>query len=342
MKQYMPKKPVKRGFKVWVRADSVTGYFCDFSVYIGKPSDGTTTEVGLGERVVLQLSEHLRGNNYQLYCDNFFITCNLLDTLLEHHIYGCGTTRSYHRGFPDTLKKVTLSRGEHAFCQRGNLVASVWMDKKQVTMLSTLSQADATHTAQRRQRDGSRESVQCTDAVILYNKYMSGVDKGDQMRQYYRVRTKCTKYYKYIFWFVFDVAVTNAFILSLFTPTTIPITKQRLKAFRLQLADQLIGNYNTRKRLGHPRSITGTPHPPPALPPPQDSGPPSTQVSRTALHTPSHQEKRRCVYCQQYRTPPQRHEVVWYCRECPGKPSLCLTGKEDGSDCWRIWHQRFM
>ena len=57
MKQYMPKKPVKRGFKVCVRADSVTGYFCDFSVYIGKPSDGTTTEVGLGERVVLQLSE---------------------------------------------------------------------------------------------------------------------------------------------------------------------------------------------------------------------------------------------------------------------------------------------
>ena len=116
------------------------------------------------------------------------------------------------------------------------------------------------------------------------------------MRQYYRVRTKCTKYYKYIFWFVFDVAVTNAFILSLFTPTTIPITKQRLKAFRLQLADRLIGNYNTRKRLGHPRSITGTPHPPPALPSPQDSGPPSTQISRTALHTPSHQEKRRlCV-----------------------------------------------
>ena len=29
MKQYMPMKPVKRGFKVWVRADAVNGYFCD-------------------------------------------------------------------------------------------------------------------------------------------------------------------------------------------------------------------------------------------------------------------------------------------------------------------------
>ena len=49
MKQYLPKKPVKRGFKVWVRADAVTGFFCDFDVYVGKPSDGTVTEVGLGE-----------------------------------------------------------------------------------------------------------------------------------------------------------------------------------------------------------------------------------------------------------------------------------------------------
>ena len=111
MKQYMPMKPVKRGFKVWVRADAVTGYFCDFDIYVGKPSDGTTTEVCLGERVVLKLSECLRGHHYQLYCDNYFITCDLLDTLLTHDLYACGTTRSLRRGFPETLKQVTLERG---------------------------------------------------------------------------------------------------------------------------------------------------------------------------------------------------------------------------------------
>ena len=169
MKQYMPMKPVKRGFKVWVRADAVTGYFCDFDVYVRKPSDGTTTEVGLGERVVLQLSERLRGGNYQLFCDNYFITCHLLDTLHHHQLYGCGTTRTNRRSFPETLKNVTLERGEHRFCQRGQLVASVWMDKN---MLSTLSQADVTHTAHRRQRDGSRFPVQCSDAVLRYNQYM--------------------------------------------------------------------------------------------------------------------------------------------------------------------------
>ena len=68
MKQYLPMKPVKRGFEVWVRADAVTGYFSAFDVYVGKPSDGATIVVGLGERVVLQLSESLRGGNYQIFC----------------------------------------------------------------------------------------------------------------------------------------------------------------------------------------------------------------------------------------------------------------------------------
>ena len=36
MKQYMPKKPVKRGFKVWVRADAVSGYVSEIDVYTGK------------------------------------------------------------------------------------------------------------------------------------------------------------------------------------------------------------------------------------------------------------------------------------------------------------------
>ena len=85
MKQYLPMKPVRRGFKVWVRADAVTGYFCNFSVCTGRPSsaDGEEqSELGLGERVVLELTECLRGGNYQIYCDNFFSTFRLFDTVV--------------------------------------------------------------------------------------------------------------------------------------------------------------------------------------------------------------------------------------------------------------------
>ena len=62
MKQYLPKKPVRRGFKVWVVADSSNGYFLDIDVYVGKASDGVTTEHGW-ERASVQLSGRIRGKS---------------------------------------------------------------------------------------------------------------------------------------------------------------------------------------------------------------------------------------------------------------------------------------
>ena len=43
---------------------------------------------------------------------------------------------------------------------------------------------------------------------------MGGVDRNDQIRGYYHVRLKTKKYYKYIFWFLFDLTITNSYILS--------------------------------------------------------------------------------------------------------------------------------
>ena len=338
MKQYMPLKPTKRGFKVWVRADAITGYFCDFDVYVGRPSDGGSTEVGLGERVVLQLCRPLCGGNYQVFCDNFFSTAGLFEELLQQNIYACGTARIDRHGFPETLKKVAITeRGQHESCQRGNLLATVWKDKKDVKMLSTMCNPCTSQTVERKQKDGSKIMVPCPEAVVVYNKYMGGVDQGDQLRHYYRIRTKCVKNYKYIFWFLVDVIITNAYILSRYSPVT--SSMRSLKSFRLTLATQLIGNYCTRKRAGRPRSTPSFPHPPAQLSPLEHNGPSaSQQPHRTPLHLPSHQAKKRCIYCQDYRPISRRRETVWYCPDCEGTPPLCLTGRGDGSDCFRLWH----
>ena len=42
---------------------------------------------------------------------------------------------------------------------------------------------------------------------------MGGVDRGNQLRQYYHVRFKSHKLYKYVFWFLFDVSITNSYDL---------------------------------------------------------------------------------------------------------------------------------
>ena len=46
MKQYVPLKPVKCGFKVWAMANSLNGYMYDFNVYTG--ASGGDRETGLG------------------------------------------------------------------------------------------------------------------------------------------------------------------------------------------------------------------------------------------------------------------------------------------------------
>ena len=34
------KIPIHRGFKIWLRADAITGYICEFDAYTGKEVQG--------------------------------------------------------------------------------------------------------------------------------------------------------------------------------------------------------------------------------------------------------------------------------------------------------------
>lgn len=65
LKQYMPKKPVQHGIKVWMRADAESGYVSALEVYTGKKGDNI--EQGLGSKVVLSLTEDLKNTYRHIY-----------------------------------------------------------------------------------------------------------------------------------------------------------------------------------------------------------------------------------------------------------------------------------
>ena len=127
---------------------------------------------------------------------------------------------------------------------------------------------------------------------------MGGVDRGDQYRQYYRGHVKSRKSYKYFFWFVFEVCVLNAYILSRYSPTIHPISSYL--SFRKQLANELIGKYNCRRRqvisqtLIHHHLVVNT------------------------HHFPSKARNRNCKFAN------CKHQTVWYCSTCD--KHLCHTG----------------
>ena len=73
LKQYMPKKPTKRGFKVWCRADAHSGFTCCFQVYLGA-TDSTEKELGI--RVTLDMCRDIFDKGFHIYCDNFLLVPN--------------------------------------------------------------------------------------------------------------------------------------------------------------------------------------------------------------------------------------------------------------------------
>ena len=98
--------------------------------------------------------------------------------------------------------------------QAREVTAAAWMDRKMVIIMSTNSQPSAAGTVLRKQKDGIHIHVPCPESIISYNKFMVGVDRGDQLHGYYSCGCKSRKFYKYIFFFLLDIAITNAYILT--------------------------------------------------------------------------------------------------------------------------------
>ena len=98
LKQYTPKKPIKQGFKVWVRAEADIGYVSEFEVYTGRKDDGP--EKNLGTKVVKNLTSNIYSKHHHIYFDNYFSSVDLMLHLLRNRTYSTGTLRSNRKGFP--------------------------------------------------------------------------------------------------------------------------------------------------------------------------------------------------------------------------------------------------
>lgn len=188
-RQYMPKKPIKWGIKVWTIADSRNGYVSNFAVYLGKASADPTQEHGLTTQVVLQMSKPFQESRRHLYFDNYFNSEVVVEELLKVGLYACGTLNAklYPKPLKSGRKSVKLKKGEKMQLQKGNLVVSLWHDKRQVAVLSSNCQPNETVPVQPRSKvPPHKTTVMIPGPVHTYNQNMGGVDLNDQLRSYYR------------------------------------------------------------------------------------------------------------------------------------------------------------
>lgn len=345
LKQYMPLKPIKRGYKVWCLADAVTGFVVAFIIYTGNTfisyayalkkdqkkifflgKEKIILESTLGERVVMAFAQKLKPGSV-VVVDNFFTSCSLLKSLQTKGIYACGTVRSTSKGLPRFMKKstknskknnkkVSMKRGEFQFKSKNGIAAVQWMDKKPVNFLSSAHTPRTTTTVQRRLQDGKRVSVHCPSVVADYNKYMGGVDRFDQYRERYETGRKSVKWWFRILYFLLDLAIVNGFILWKMHR---PDSKSKQLTYRLKLARQLINGYSSRKAQGRPLNYF------------KCSVPKEVRFAGGAKHMPRVIDTpRRCKLCSSKKKIQKRTKVV--CTFC--QVPLCVK------NCFEYFHNK--
>ena len=128
--------------------------------------------------------------------------------------------------------------------------------------------------------------------------------------------------YRYLFWFSFDSVVANTFVLlKHFRPHTGHSCTETYKKFRLFLAQQLIGNYNSRVKYSLPSAI-------------QDVA--TRRRRHAAGHFPIKGRNGRCVYYSQNK---RRHESNIRCTvRDVALCTVCQDTPDDGRSCFQRFH----
>lgn len=318
LKQYMPNKPIKRGFKAWTRADE-SGFVCDFQIYTGKTD---SPEAQLGTRVVKDLTRELIGNNHVVVQDNYFTSPNLLLSLKKDNIFSVGTIRKNRRGLPKSqIPDKTLKPGQFEFqTSTAGLRWIKWMDKKAVHFLSNYHDPTEVSVTNRRQKDGSLLTVACPVMCKDYNTHMGHVDESDQTIAAYKIDRKSKRWWMRLFWHYQDTIVGNAYVIYVAKDLKPSMTH---KKFRLRLIEQLVGNKLPTKRGRKSKSWSLANNKKPQVSP--------EKRRCEALHMPvSSTNRRRCALCS---TKEHQVSTTWMCETC--QVPLCI---KNPNNCFKLYH----
>ena len=293
------------------------------NIILGK-DDSLDSSNGVTHAVVLKLLEGLEGRGHHVYTDNYYTSPTLYEDLRRLGFGACGTVRVNRRGMPEEMK-AGLKKGETISKQvDSSMMALKWMDKRPVTMPTTIHD-DSFVTKKRRSRavqDG-QEDILKPSVVEEYNKYMGGVDKGDQLEAYYGFSHRTLKWWRRLFFHLIEMAIVNAYILYLMTPCS---GKRLTHAqFRVELARGLLMESVTPTHDEQPRG----PHP--------DPNPPSHRLTgrhfpgKLGLNPSGQLSRPDCIVCSRKKGK-GRKSTTYECKQC--HLPMCVV------PCFELYHTR--
>ena len=346
LKQYLPNKPHKWGFKLYVLCD-LSGFAHKFEIYSGQENTGRLDgepDIGATGNVVIRLVRGVpRLLNHIVYFDNFYTSLPLVHYLAKNGIHSVGTVQQNRipkSKLPEKKEfmKKSVARGsyeERVSSYDGIDMACVaWKDNKVVTLLSTYVGSLPISTVTRYDKTKKEKvPISCPHIVQEYNKHMGGVDLMDSFLGRYHITIRSKKWYLRVFFHLLDLTVINAWIIYKKNANKRGVTKNNILSlgqFRNELAQVLctIGE-DTEVRKGRP-STSSLEHQldlkrkrgPATVPPPKD-------IRRDGCdHLPLVSTSLRCKYphCKGYST--------IRCSKC--NLNLCLN---KNNNCFLRFHR---
>lgn len=162
-----------------------------------------------------------------------------------------GTVRQGHKEFPAVLLDKnaikTMKRGEMVWRMKGPILALTWIDNKPVTISGTTGIPDEQLPEVQRKKDSTLENVACLPTVSVYNCYLGGVDKNDQMKFCYGVNISGKKWWTRVFFDLNDREIFNGEVLFHKSPHT---PRKGLKDFKVDVVKLLIGSFCPQQKRG--------------------------------------------------------------------------------------------
>jgi len=161
--QYTPKKPVKWGIKAFTLADANTGYMLNILVYTGAQilddADPQFAALPVLTQAVLHLVSPYLGEGHHVFCDWFYSSIPLVQTLAEQQTHYTGTIVKNRVGLPDAIRS-PFTLGNDATmqfcCERLMVIAWRAKSKKSpVIMISSSCSAAMTEVQNRKTEKAS-------------------------------------------------------------------------------------------------------------------------------------------------------------------------------------------
>ncbi|POM71390.1 O-methyltransferase [Phytophthora palmivora] len=259
----MKNKPISEGYKVMALRSKGYCYTFEMVSRVVTTSVPKVPNLSATGCIVAYLCSKLPKKQFNVFMDNYFSSIPLFEHLRSAGIGACGTAQSNSAKYPKQMRFRNDKTKKHDWntiksMSVGNVLVIFWMDNGPVQLLSPIHDVVGSEWLIERERKRPRitstngasmrkqfgDSVRKTFAIPRcvddYNHFMNGVDVTDQYRAYYKTQLIAYRTWMPIFFWLLDTTIINTFIYYQFACARIEKTALCHRAFRQNLAWQLI------------------------------------------------------------------------------------------------------